>query len=84
MAFADLEAIYREHIEFNFTSRVLTSKYLVDWVKQINGMRKLKVADRYELLRKRDPIILQRVQQKYLASYLDTTPETLARIRGGY
>ena len=84
IAFADLEAIYRKHVEFNFTGRVLTIKYLVDWVKQINGIRKLKVADRYELFCKRDPILLQRVPQKYLASYLDTTPETLARIRGGY
>lgn len=84
ISFTDLEAIYRKHLEFNYTGRVLTIKYLVDWVKQINGIRKLKVEDRYELLRKRDPIILQRVPQKYLASYLDTTPETIARIRGSH
>jgi len=80
---ADLEEIYLKHLEFNYVGRVLTIKYLVDWVRQINGIRKLKVADRYEVLRKRDPELLQRVPQKYLASFLDTTPETITRIRSG-
>jgi CRP-like cAMP-binding protein len=78
-----LEAIFLKHLEFNYIGRVLTIKYLVDWVRQINGIRKLKVAERYEALRSRDPELLQRVPQKYLASFLDTTPETIARIRSG-
>ena len=83
IAKSDLDAIYRKHLEFNFTGRELTTHYLVEWVRQINGIRKLKVAERYEALRKRDPELLQRVPQKYLASFLDTTPETIARIRSG-
>jgi CRP-like cAMP-binding protein len=63
---------------------MLTIKYLVDWVKQINGIRKLKVADRYELFQQRDPSLAQRVPQKYLASFLDTTRETLTRIRSRF
>jgi CRP-like cAMP-binding protein len=80
---ADLDALFLKHLEFNYIGRLLTINYLVDWVRQINGIRKLKVADRYEALRKRDPELLQRVPQKYLASFLDTTPETLTRIRSG-
>jgi CRP-like cAMP-binding protein len=46
-------------------------------------LSQLKVADRYEIFRNRDPDLQQRVPQKYIGSYLDTTPETISRISGG-
>ena len=38
-------------------------------------------AERYRLLLKGEPELLQQVPLKYLASYLGITPETLSRIR---
>ncbi len=37
--------------------------------------------ERYQLILKEDPILLQRVPLKYLASYIGVTPESLSRIR---
>jgi CRP-like cAMP-binding protein len=41
----------------------------------------LSAADRYEVMLKQQPFIIQRVPQKYIASYLGITPQSLSRIR---
>lgn len=44
-------------------------------------MLTLSAEDRFKLFVKRQPLILQQVPQKYLASYLGMTPETFSRLR---
>ncbi|MBX2900373.1 MAG: Crp/Fnr family transcriptional regulator [Cyclobacteriaceae bacterium] len=41
----------------------------------------LNAAQRYELMIAHQPYILQRVPQKYIASYLGITPQSLSRLR---
>jgi CRP-like cAMP-binding protein len=41
----------------------------------------LTAADRYAIMLKQQPFIIQRVPQKYIASYLGITPQSLSRIR---
>ena len=79
IGYQELESIYSRHIDFNFNARVLTSDYLVDWAEQLHGLRRLTAAEKYAALRDRDPQLLQRVPQKYLASFLGMRIETLSR-----
>jgi CRP-like cAMP-binding protein len=76
-----LEALYQEHAEFNAIGRVLTIKYLKLWAQQLYAIRMKSARERYDWLTSYHPDLLQRVPQKYIASYLDVTPETLSKIR---
>jgi len=77
----ELENIYKTYPEFNAVGRVLTIKYLNLWAEQLYAIRMQSAAERYEWLLKFHPELLFRVPQKYIASYLDITPETLSKIR---
>jgi CRP-like cAMP-binding protein len=78
--FEDLEKVYRKYMDFNFNGRVLTAKYLMEWAHQLQNIRRLKGAERFAELLKRDPELLARVPQKYLASYLGVRPDSLSRM----
>ena len=78
--FEDLEKVYRKYMDFNFNGRVLTAKYLLEWADQLENIRMLKGAERFAILLKRDPELLARVPQKYLASYLGVRPDSLSRM----
>jgi CRP-like cAMP-binding protein len=80
ITYENLEKVYRKYMDFNFNGRVLTAKYLMDWADQLENIRLLKGPERFEILVKRDPELLGRVPQKYLASYLDITPTSLSRM----
>lgn len=77
----ELESIYSQFTEFNTIGRVLTIKYLKLWSQQLYGIRMQSAADRYQWLLKEHRELVMRVPQKYIASYLDITPETLSKIR---
>ncbi|MEM7514120.1 MAG: Crp/Fnr family transcriptional regulator [Bacteroidota bacterium] len=51
-----------------------TEKLLMDF-------QNANAKERYQLILTEDPILLQRVPLKYLASYIGVTPESLSRIR---
>ena len=51
--------------------------------QQINLLTKT-AAERYELLLARQPAVILRSPQKYIASYLGITPQSLSRIRNEY
>ena len=78
--YEDLEKVYRKYMDFNFNGRVLTAKYLLEWADQLENIRMLKGPERFAELLKRDPELLGRVPQKYLASYLSVTPTSLSRM----
>jgi CRP/FNR family transcriptional regulator, anaerobic regulatory protein len=75
----DLEELYHAYMEFNFIGRVLTTKYLVDWSYQLKDIRLLETDDRYKALLQRDPARVQRINKKYLASFLSMVPSSLSR-----
>jgi len=78
--FEDLEKVYRKYMDFNFNGRVLTAKYLLEWADQLENIHMLKGPERFAQLLERDPELLARVPQKYLASYLGVTPTSLSRM----
>jgi CRP-like cAMP-binding protein len=49
--------------------------------KKIEGLVTLSAKQRYELLLKENPVIIQRLSNKILASYLDVRQETLSRLK---
>jgi CRP/FNR family transcriptional regulator, anaerobic regulatory protein len=79
--YTELEHIYHTFPEFNVIGRILTIKYLTLWSKQLYAIRMQTAKERYEWLIQFHPELLQRVPQKFIASYLDITPETLSKIR---
>ena len=80
--YAELEEIYKQFPEFNVIGRILTIKYLSHWSRQLYAIRMQSAKEKYEWLFNSHPELIQRVPQKYIASYLNITPETLSKIRG--
>lgn len=76
-----LEEIYKEFLEFNVVGRVLTEKYYALSDERAMILRKTSMADRYWYMVDHYPELLQRVKQKYMASYLGMTSEHLSRIK---
>jgi len=76
-----LQEVYKEFIEFNVVGRVLTEKYYTLSDERAMILRMKKIEDRYWYMLDNHPEILSRVMQKYMASYLGTTAETLSRVR---
>ena len=79
ISYEDLKEIYLTHIEFNYIRAELTIKYLIDWSNQLKDIRLLETEDRYKALLKRDPARVQRINKKYLASFLNMVPTSLSR-----
>lgn len=75
----ELQYIYRNFPEFNFIGRTLTEKYYVLSEQRLFSMRMHTASERYNLLMKNLPELIQRVPSKYLASYLGIAEETLSR-----
>jgi CRP/FNR family transcriptional regulator, anaerobic regulatory protein len=81
ISYNDLEFVYRHFLEFNFVGRVLTVEYLLVWHALAQNTRLLTAAERYQLILEQQPEMLQRVPLRYLATWLNMTPETPSRIR---
>jgi CRP-like cAMP-binding protein len=77
----ELQHIYSQYPEFNFTGRVLTEKYYALSEERLQLTRIQRVEERYTHFQKAYPELLERVPTKYIASYLGTTLETLSRIK---
>jgi len=76
----NLEKAYLKFMNFNYNGRLFTVKYLIELAGQLENIRRLNGAARFAELLKRDPELLRRVPQKYLASYLGVTPTSLSRM----
>ena len=84
ITFAELHSIYENYLEFNYHGRVLTTKYLIDWDKRIYSLLMTTADERFEWLQKNRPGLLDRVQQKYIASFVGITAETFSAVRSDY
>ncbi len=63
-----------------FYQRILEMAYSFQ-NKKIEGLVTLSAKQRYELLLKETPILVQKLSNKILASYLDIAQETLSRLK---
>lgn len=77
----ELQHIYQQYPEFNFTGRLLTEKYYALSEERLQLTRIQRVEERYTQFLKAYPELPERVPTKYIASYLGTTLETLSRIK---
>ncbi len=69
--FPDLTALYITGLEDRLSS----------YIKRLNTLLAMDAKKRYRQLVLERPDIIQRVQQKYIASYIGIKPESLSRIR---
>lgn len=81
ITYDELQYIYKTYPEFNFISRVLIEQYYSLSEQRLYSIRMQRSYERYDFLMEQHPDLIQRVQSKYLASYLGITVETLSRIR---
>jgi CRP/FNR family transcriptional regulator, anaerobic regulatory protein len=81
ITYAQLQELYKKHLEFNFISRVLTEHYYSLSEERIFAMRQMTAQHRFDFFNKAYPEILSRVPLKQIATFLRMTPETLSRLR---
>lgn len=79
--YAQLQALYQQFPEFNFTGRLLTERYYGEIQKHGWMLRRQTAYERFQHLRRTQPQLLDRVPRKYIASFLGMTAETMSRLR---
>jgi CRP-like cAMP-binding protein len=82
IGFDELEAIYKNYMEFNVVGRLLTIEYFKRWARQLYAIRMQSAEERYHWLVLNEPELVLRVPAKFIASYLDITEVTLSKIKG--
>jgi CRP-like cAMP-binding protein len=80
---SDFEAICARHHDFEHISRVILGYALMEEQERIESLRFYSVSQRYALMEKKYPGIMNRCPLHYVASYLGTTQVSISRIRAG-
>jgi CRP-like cAMP-binding protein len=83
LRYDELQYMYKNFRELNIIARVLISKYYVLSEQRLYFLRKKKAAERYYMMVRYFPRIMLRVPDKYIASFLGISKETISRIRSG-
>jgi len=73
--------IYRKEPELQFAYTKALEKRLSEYILRSQMLLSLDAKERYEDLVKNRPDVIQRVKQKYIASYIGIKPESLSRLR---
>ncbi|MBC8110156.1 MAG: Crp/Fnr family transcriptional regulator [Verrucomicrobia bacterium] len=81
ISFDNINKLYEKVPRFERIARQLVEKVFFGMVKATDDFRILKAEERYEKLLAENPLLLQRVPQYYIASYLGIAPQSLSRIR---
>jgi CRP-like cAMP-binding protein len=77
----DLQKLYDTYPDIERLGRVIYERYYVMLEERFLSIHFKEARERYDILLKNNPKILQRVPLGYIASYLGITQETLSRIR---
>jgi CRP-like cAMP-binding protein len=80
--FDDLQYLYENYMEMNIVGRKLIEQYYTDAEERAFISRIPKASSRYNRFIATNGALANRIQLKYVASYLGITIETLSRIRG--
>jgi CRP-like cAMP-binding protein len=74
-------AFFDEYPEFNYWGRIAHQELLIGRVNREIELITLTAKERFDAFMNRCPEELKTIPQKYLASYLNMTPETFSRLR---
>jgi len=77
---SELTRLYEKNIEMQKVMRVFWEDVILNLIKRFTALQKDSAEKRYTDLMSQ-PVYLQRIPQKYLASYIGVTPTSLSRIR---
>lgn len=81
MSFEDLEALYRQHTEFNIIGRKLLQKYYHDAENRALVSRISGASQRYLHFLETQGHLANRIPLTYIASFLGIRLETLSKVR---
>lgn len=79
--YSDVVALFDDYPRVERFARILAEQYFVSKETREIQLVTLEASERYELFRKNNPDIEQRIPQYHIASYLGITPTQLSRIR---
>lgn len=77
------DSLFEQFPEFDRWGRLVHQQLLLGRVQREVELITLSAKERYHLFMDRCPEPLRNIPQKYLASYLNMTPETFSRLRKG-
>jgi len=78
--FTQLKMLYKSSIEFERFGRIVAEKMLLGLNARFVELQCYSAEERFKIFLNRSPHLLQKIPQKYLASYLSMTPETFSRL----
>lgn len=77
----DLLHLYNKSHQNERLARIIAEKAFLITVEKLADLQLLNLNEKYEALIKRNPGLFQRVPQKYIASYLGVSEQSLSRIK---
>ena len=77
----DLQKLYQRHHEFEKLGRIIAEKAYLKMVERLTDLQTTNLRERYHRLVRKSPQLLQKVPQKYIASYLGVSEQSLSRIK---
>lgn len=77
----DLDEVYRSSPRVERLGRLMTTQFVLQKEEWEHEYMRLDTRERFIRFVERDPELIQRVPQKYLASYLNMKPETFSRLK---
>ncbi|HVS97723.1 MAG TPA: Crp/Fnr family transcriptional regulator [Puia sp.] len=77
----DLEELYRTSSRIERLGRLLTMQFVLIKEEWDHEYMRLDTRERFVRFVEKNPGLMQRVPQKYLASYLNMKPETFSRLK---
>lgn len=82
-AASDFESLCARHHDLEHIARRMAQFGLIEEQERIESLRFNSMRERYELLERKYPGIMNRCPLRYIASYLGTTQVSISRIRSG-
>jgi CRP-like cAMP-binding protein len=77
----DLDAVYQQSVRIERLGRLLTTEFVMQKEEWEYECIRLDTRERFTRFVERNPELVLRVPQKYLASYLNMKPETFSRMK---
>lgn len=77
----DLLQLYKSHHQFEKLGRIIAEQAYLSTVEKLADIQTLDLKERYQSLVTKNPALFQQVPQKYIASYLGVSEQSLSRIK---